>query len=214
MLVAPSILSADFSNLKNEVIEITKYGADYIHLDIMDGHFVPNITFGPDVVKAIRPFTDIVFDVHLMIEEPDKYIKQFVDSGADIITVHVEACTHLHRTLQLIKSFGVKCGVVLNPHTPIESIIHVLPMCDIVLVMSVNPGFGGQSFIDFSLDKIKQLRKIKEEKNLSYLIEVDGGINDKTGKLCKDSGADILVSGSYIFHSKDKKMCIEVLKAL
>ena len=164
MLVAPSLLSSDFSKLKDEVIEITKYGADYLHLDIMDGHFVPNITFGPEIVKAIRPYSDIIFDVHLMIENPDHYIKQFVESGADIITVHVEACTHLHRTLELIKSFNVKAGVALNPHTPIESIKHILPLCDLVLVMSVNPGFGGQSFIDFSLDKIKTLKTLREKK--------------------------------------------------
>lgn len=214
MLVAPSLLSSDFSRLKDEVIEVTKYGADYLHLDIMDGHFVPNITFGPDIVKAIRAYSDIIFDVHLMIENPDHYIKQFVDSGADIITVHVEVCIHLHRTLEYIKSLGVKTGVALNPHTPIESIKHILPLCDLVLVMSVNPGFGGQSFIDFSLEKIKTLKELREKNNYQYLIEVDGGINDKTGKLCKDSGVDILVSGSYIFNSENRRERIEALKKL
>ena len=214
MKVAPSMLSADFSKLKEEVIEVTEYGADLIHLDIMDGHFVPNITFGPLVVKALRPYTKIPFDVHLMIENPDKYIEAFVNSGADIITVHVETCIHLHRTVQQIKSYGIKAGVVLNPHTQVESIKHLLPLCDLILIMSVNPGFGGQTFIDFTLDKINALAKIKAANNYHYLIEVDGGINAETGLLCKNHGADILVAGSYIFNSDDRKKRIRTLKLL
>ncbi len=212
MLVAPSILSADFSKLRQEVEEVTNYGADIIHLDIMDGHFVPNITFGPSVVKAIRPYSKLPFDVHLMIEKPENYIKTFFDSGADIITVHVEASVHLHRTLQEIKKLGIKAGVVINPHTPVENIKHVLSICDLVLVMSVNPGFGGQSFIEDSLNKIKMLRDIREKEHHHYLIEVDGGINLETGKLCKDSGADILVAGSYVFNSNDRLKAINSLK--
>lgn len=212
MKVAPSILSADFSQLKTAIIEITEMEADYIHLDIMDGHFVPNITFGPGVVKSLRPYTTLPFDVHLMIENADMFIPEFVNAGADIITVHVEACPHLHRTLQLIKSLGKKCGVVLNPHTSIESVKNILSLCDIVLVMSVNPGFGGQSFIEMSLDKIKELKHLREKYNYHYLIEVDGGINQATGTLCAENGADILVAGSYIFNSEDKLQRIKSLK--
>ncbi|QVK18845.1 ribulose-phosphate 3-epimerase [Mycoplasmatota bacterium] len=212
MKVAPSILASDFSRLKEEIIDITKNGADYIHLDIMDGHFVPNITFGPGVVKAIRPYSTLPFDVHLMIENPDLYIPEFVKAGADLITVHVEACPHLHRTLQLIKSYNIKAGVVINPHTSVESITSILSICDIILVMSVNPGFGGQSFIENSLDKIKKLKELRDKENYSYLIEVDGGINDQTAKLCKRSGADILVAGSYVFNHENKMEAIDSLK--
>ena len=160
--VAPSILSADFGRLKQEIIDITQSGADYIHIDIMDGHFVPNISFGPMVVKTIRPYSELPFDVHLMIENPDFYIEDFVKAGADIITVHVEACKHLHRTLQLIRQFGKKSGVVINPHTPVESIKHILGLCDIVLVMSVNPGFSGQKFI-YVVEKIDSLKELRRE---------------------------------------------------
>lgn len=212
MKIAPSLLSADFSRLADEVEEVTSLGADYIHLDIMDGHFVPNITFGPAIVKAIRPFTNLPFDVHLMITHPENFISEFVDAGADIITVHIEACNHLNRVLEQIKSHGIKAGVVINPHTPIESIKHVLSLCDIVLVMSVNPGFGGQKFIMESLEKIKLLKEIRENKNYHYLIEVDGGINDTTAKLCRDSGVDILVAGSYIFNNPNRPQAINSLK--
>ncbi len=199
--VAPSILSADFSKLGEEVKNISEAGAHYIHIDVMDGNFVPNITFGPPVIKAIRNTTEKVFDVHLMIEKPERYIKNFVDAGADIIVVHAEACTHLHRVIQEIKSYGIKAGVSLNPHTPVEIIKHLIPELDMVLIMSVNPGFGGQSFIPFSLDKIRQVRALSS----SIDIEVDGGINEETGRLCVEAGATVLVAGSYVFNGDYKE---------
>ena len=212
MKIAPSILSADFSKLGQEVKEISELGADYIHIDVMDGHFVPNMTFGPLVVSAIRPYTDKPFDVHLMIENPDQYIEEFAEAGADIITVHVEACRHLHRTLQLIKQYNKACGVVLNPHTPLEMIKHVLHDVDWILVMSVNPGFGGQSFIESSLDKIKTLQAWREEHGYTYLIEVDGGVNEKTARLCEAAGADVLVAGSAVFNAASRRDAIVAIK--
>lgn len=199
--VAPSILSADFAKLGEEVKNISEAGAHYIHIDVMDGNFVPNITFGPPVIKAIRNTTEKVFDVHLMIEKPERYIKNFVDAGANIIVVHAEACTHLHRVIQEIKSYGIKAGVSLNPHTPVEIIKHLIPELDVVLIMSVNPGFGGQSFIPFSLDKIRQVRALSS----SIDIEVDGGINEETGRLCVEAGATVLVAGSYVFNGDYKE---------
>ncbi|PMC38393.1 ribulose-phosphate 3-epimerase [Bacillus sp. UMB0899] len=210
--IAPSILSADFAKLGEEIKDVENGGADYIHVDVMDGHFVPNITIGPLIVEAIRPVTKLPLDVHLMIEKPDLYIKEFVKAGADIITVHVEACTHLHRTLQLIKSEGVKAGVVLNPHTPVESIVHVLDNIDMVLFMTVNPGFGGQTFIPQVLPKIKQLSDLIKEKQLAIDIEVDGGVNEETAKLCVEAGANVLVAGSFIYNNPNRQQAIESLK--
>jgi ribulose-phosphate 3-epimerase len=210
--IAPSILSADFAKLAEEIKDVENGGADYIHVDVMDGHFVPNITIGPLIVEAIRPGTKLPLDVHLMIEQPDLYINEFVRAGADIITVHVEACKHLHRTIQLIKSFGIKAGVVLNPHTPVESIQHILEEIDMVLFMTVNPGFGGQAFIPQVLPKIKQLSDIIKEKQLPIEIEVDGGINEQTAKQCVEAGATVLVAGSAIYNKVDRHQAIQSLR--
>ena len=210
--IAPSILAADFSKLAEEVKCVDSLGADYIHIDVMDGHFVPNITLGPGIVKCLRPHTELPFDVHLMIENPDQYIKDFKEAGADIITVHVEACRHLHRTLQLIKQYVMQCGVVLNPHTPLEMIKHVLQEVDWILIMSVNPGFGGQTFIPDSLNKIATLNQWRQEQNLSYVIEVDGGVNEETARLCEEAGADVVVAGSAVFNAVDRQLAIQKIK--
>jgi ribulose-phosphate 3-epimerase len=211
--IAPSILAADFSKLADEVREVEKAGADLIHIDVMDGHFVPNITMGPIVVEALRPVTKLPLDVHLMIENPDAYIEQFAKAGADYITVHVEACPHLHRTLQLIRSTGVKTGVVLNPHTPVESILHVLDNVDMVLFMTVNPGFGGQAFIHSVLPKVKQLSTIIKERNLEIEIEIDGGVDEFTIIPCVEAGATILVAGSAIFNKENRTKALQTIKA-
>lgn len=204
--VAPSILSADFARLGEEIRDVEQGGADFIHIDVMDGHFVPNLTIGPLVVEAVRPITELPLDVHLMIEAPDRYIPAFAKAGADILSVHVEACPHLHRTIQLIKEQGVKAGVVLNPHTPVQQIEHVLEDLDLVLLMTVNPGFGGQSFISSVLPKIRQVKEMAEQKGLAHLlIEVDGGVNKMTARQCIEAGANLLVAGSAVYNEKDRK---------
>jgi ribulose-phosphate 3-epimerase len=197
--IAPSILSADFSFLGNDITAITKAGADYIHIDVMDGHFVPNLTFGPVVIQSIKRFTKLPFDVHLMIEPVDPFIESYVKAGADIVTVHAEAVTHLERTLSLIKSKGVKCGVSLVPSTPAWALEYVLDMVDLILVMTVNPGFGGQKFIPSQLRKIKQIRAMIDKTGRDIDLEVDGGINVETAKACIAAGANVLVAGSAIF---------------
>ena len=211
--IAPSILSANFAKLGEEIIDVEKGGADYIHVDVMDGHFVPNITIGPLIVEAIKPVTSLPLDVHLMIENPDKYIQPFADAGASIISVHQETSPHLHRTIQSIKDANVKAGVVINPATPLVMIEEILAYVDLVLIMTVNPGFGGQSFIYETLPKIKQLYELRQKNNYNFEIEVDGGVNETTAKLCTDAGADVLVAGSAVFNQKDRKKAIEAIRS-
>ncbi|MBH0333385.1 ribulose-phosphate 3-epimerase [Brevibacillus brevis] len=211
--IAPSILSADFARLGEEILDVEKGGADWIHVDVMDGHFVPNITIGPLIVEAIRPVTKLPLDVHLMIEEPDRYIPQFAKSGADWITVHQEACRHLHRTLYLIKEQGVKAGVVLNPATPISTIEPVLADLDMVLLMTVNPGFGGQKFIHNVVPKVAQLRQMLNERGLGHVeIEIDGGVNAQTARLCEEAGATVLVAGSAVFNQENRGQAIAAIR--
>lgn len=210
--IAPSILSADFAKLGEEIKEVEKGGADYIHVDVMDGHFVPNITIGPLITEAIRPITDLPLDVHLMIENPERYIEQFANAGATYISVHQETCVHLHRVIQQIKSFNVKAGVALNPATPASFIKDILHELDLVVVMTVNPGFGGQAFIHEVVNKIKQLNDWRAQRNLSFAIEIDGGVNVDTAKLCTDAGADILVAGSAVFNEKDRHQAITSIR--
>jgi ribulose-phosphate 3-epimerase len=211
--IAPSILSADFARLGEEIQDAERGGADWIHVDVMDGHFVPNITIGPLIVESIRPVTKLPLDVHLMIEEPDRYIPQFAKSGADILTVHQEACRHLHRTLSLIKEQGAKAGVVLNPATPLVTIESVLEDVDLVLLMTVNPGFGGQTFIHSVLPKIKALRQMLDERGLGRVeIEVDGGVNPQTARLCEQAGATVLVAGSAVFNQQDRAKAIAEIR--
>lgn len=201
--LSPSILSADFSNIKEDILKIVEGGADYIHLDVMDGMFVPNITFGAPVIKKIRNITDKPFDVHLMVEKPERFIEDFKDAGADIITVHAEASIHIHRTIQMIKNAGLKAGISLNPATSIEAIKYLLNDLDMVLIMTVNPGFGGQSFIEEMKEKIIELRRIIDERNLDVDIQVDGGIKLDNIEEIKGWGANIFVVGSGIFNAED-----------
>ncbi|ADI27345.1 ribulose-phosphate 3-epimerase [Geobacillus zalihae] len=210
--IAPSILSADFARLAEEIRSVEEGGADWIHVDIMDGHFVPNLTFGPPVVAAIRPVTKLPLDVHLMIADPDRYIPAFAKAGADVISVHVEACVHLHRTIHFIKEQGVKAGVVLNPHTPVEMIRHVIGDVDLVLLMTVNPGFGGQAFIPAVVPKIREVARMASEQNKEVDIEVDGGINAETARLCVEAGANVLVAGSAIYNERDRAAAIRTLR--
>ena len=212
--VAPSILSADFANLQKDIEMINTSEADWFHVDIMDGVFVPNISFGLPVVKAIKKHATKPLDVHLMIVNPDNYIKAFKDAGADILTVHYEACTHLHRTIQSIKANGLKAGVSLNPHTPVALLEDIIRDVDVVLLMSVNPGFGGQSFIENTYKKVIQLRDLIDKSESSALIEIDGGVNLKTGKMLLVTGADALVAGSFVFKSSNPKETIKELKDL
>ncbi|AZB42894.1 ribulose-phosphate 3-epimerase [Bacillus sp. FJAT-42376] len=210
--IAPSILSADFSRLKEEIEDVERAGADWIHIDVMDGHFVPNITIGPLIVKAVRPVTKLPLDVHLMIDNPDTYIDEFAEAGADLISVHAEACTHLHRTIQHIKSKGVKAGAVLNPHTPLSVLDYVLPHLDYVLLMTVNPGFGGQSFIPEMLGKISELSAKIKEAGLSTLIQIDGGVSEKNAAECVHAGAQVLVAGSAIYGKPDREKAIKEIR--
>ncbi len=210
--IAPSILAADFGNLGRDVASLSGWHADWLHFDVMDGHFVPNLSFGPPILSSIRPLTKLPIDAHLMVEEPARFIPWFIQAGADIITIHVEAEKHLHRALQQIHEAGRKAGVVLNPGTPAIAAKEILPYCDLVLVMSVNPGYGGQKFIPESLEKIADLRQMIDARGLTTEIEVDGGINPETAQLCIDAGATVLVAGSAVSQADDPAAMIHSLR--
>lgn len=213
-LLAPSVLAADFANLQRDVTMVNKSQADWFHIDIMDGVFVPNISFGMPVIKAIGTHAEKPLDVHLMIVNPDRYIKTFADLGAAVLTVHYEACTHLHRSLQAIKQHGMKAGVALNPHTPVELLQDVLGDLDLVCLMSVNPGFGGQKFIEQTYDKVRRLANMREQSQSDFLIEIDGGVTSDNAAALKEAGADVLVAGSFVFRSQDPTQTIASLKDL
>ena len=212
-LIAPSMLAADFSNLAHDIAVVNQSDADWFHLDVMDGVFVPNISFGMPVIKSMVKHTTKPLDVHLMIVEPDRYIQTFADLGADVLTVHVEACTHLHRSLQSIKAKGMKAGVALNPHTPVASLSHIIADIDLVCLMSVNPGFGGQSFIEATYEKVRELRTLIDENKASTLIEIDGGVTNQNASQLVAAGADVLVAGSYVFSASDPTDTIANLSA-
>lgn len=213
-IIAPSLLAADFLNLKSECEMLNRSEADWFHLDVMDGRFVPNISFGPMIIEFIRKATAKTCDVHLMIEEPEKYAEEFKKAGADILTVHIEACRHLHRNIQQIKSLGMKAGVALNPHTPVDSLRNILHEIDLVCLMSVNPGFGGQKFIPYTLEKIRELRQMINLQGLDVHIEIDGGVTLENAQLILDAGADVLVAGSTVFKAPDPLETIRQLKKL
>ncbi len=213
-LIAPSLLSSDFLHLQRDCDMLNKSKADWFHLDVMDGRFVPNISFGPMIIEFIRKTTSKCCDVHLMIEEPEKFTEAFKKAGADNLTIHIEACRHLHRNIQQIKGLGMKAGIAINPHTPVDTLKDVLADIDLVCLMSVNPGFGGQSFIPHTINKIKQLKEMISERSLNVKIEIDGGVTLENAKSIIDAGADVLVAGNTVFRSKDPLTTIETLKYL